>query len=123
MTDETLKLVARWNLHCDNNNCHQDMVYYNDEEFFETHGITIRQTVMQIKNNYDKDVYNGEIGRIFRIFPEEQEVIIAFDNIARAKPEIDWEQLLKKVDKQAEKRHEKRHIQGGPHEPGTAACH
>ena len=28
------------------------MVYYNDEEFFETHSITIRQTVMQIKNNY-----------------------------------------------------------------------
>ena len=28
------------------------MVYYNDEEFFETHSITIRQTVMQIKSNY-----------------------------------------------------------------------
>ena len=35
--------------------------------------------VMQIRNNYDKDVFNGDIGRIFRIFPEEQEVVITFD--------------------------------------------
>jgi ribosome maturation factor RimP len=47
------------------------------------------------------------------------EATIIFDNIARAKPEIDWEQLLKKVDKPARKRH----TRGGPHEPGTAACH
>ena len=52
MTQKSNELVARWNLHCENNNCHQDMVYYNDEEFFETHSITIRQTVMQIKSNY-----------------------------------------------------------------------
>ena len=51
------------------------------------------------------------------------EVTIAFDNIARAKPEIDWEQLLRKIDKPAQKRHEKHHTRGGPHEPGTAACH
>jgi ribosome maturation factor RimP len=51
------------------------------------------------------------------------EATVTFDNIARAKPEIDWEQLLKKVDKPAEKRHEKSHIRGGSHEPGTAACH
>lgn len=51
------------------------------------------------------------------------EVFINFDNIARAKPEIDWEQLLRKVDKPARKGPEKRHIRGGPHEPGTAACH
>ena len=31
------------------------------------------------------------------------EMTIAFDNIARAKPEIDWEHLLKKVDKPARK--------------------
>ncbi len=35
--------------------------------------------VMQIRNNYDKDVYNGDIGRITKIDAEEQEVHVNFD--------------------------------------------
>ena len=35
--------------------------------------------VMQIRNNYDKDVYNGDIGRIRRIDREEQELYVNFD--------------------------------------------
>ena len=35
--------------------------------------------VMQIVNNYDKDVFNGDIGWISKIDPEEREVIIEFD--------------------------------------------
>ena len=35
--------------------------------------------VMQIVNNYDKDVFNGDIGWISRIDPEEREVTIEFD--------------------------------------------
>jgi exodeoxyribonuclease V alpha subunit len=35
--------------------------------------------VMQIRNNYDKEIFNGDIGRIKAIFPEKQEVIICFD--------------------------------------------
>jgi exodeoxyribonuclease V alpha subunit len=35
--------------------------------------------VMQIRNNYDKDVYNGDIGRIVKIDREEQEVAVNFD--------------------------------------------
>jgi exodeoxyribonuclease V alpha subunit len=35
--------------------------------------------VMQIRNNYDKEVFNGDIGRIVRIDKEEQEVYIEFD--------------------------------------------
>jgi exodeoxyribonuclease V alpha subunit len=35
--------------------------------------------VMQIKNNYDKDVFNGDIGRILGISKEYQEVIVSFD--------------------------------------------
>ena len=35
--------------------------------------------VMQIRNNYDKDVYNGDIGRITGIDLEAQEVTISFD--------------------------------------------
>ena len=35
--------------------------------------------VMQIRNNYDKDIYNGDIGRIIKIDTEEQEVDVDFD--------------------------------------------
>jgi exodeoxyribonuclease V alpha subunit len=35
--------------------------------------------VMQIKNNYDKEVFNGDIGRIIRIDTEMQELKIVFD--------------------------------------------
>jgi exodeoxyribonuclease V alpha subunit len=35
--------------------------------------------VMQIVNNYDKDVFNGDIGWISKIDPEEREVVIEFD--------------------------------------------
>lgn len=39
----------------------------------------VNDKVMQIKNNYDKEVFNGDIGRIRRIDLEKQEVIISFD--------------------------------------------
>lgn len=35
--------------------------------------------VMQIRNNYDKDVFNGDIGRITSIDSEEQSVLVSFD--------------------------------------------
>jgi len=35
--------------------------------------------VMQIRNNYDKDIYNGDIGKITKIDREIQEVAINFD--------------------------------------------
>jgi exodeoxyribonuclease V alpha subunit len=39
----------------------------------------LNDKVMQIKNNYDKEVFNGDIGRIIRIDQENQELIISFD--------------------------------------------
>ena len=39
----------------------------------------LNDKVMQIKNNYDKEVFNGDIGRITRIDEESQEVTISFD--------------------------------------------
>jgi len=39
----------------------------------------VNDKVMQIKNNYDKEVFNGDIGRIKRIDQENQEVVISFD--------------------------------------------
>jgi exodeoxyribonuclease V alpha subunit len=38
--------------------------------------------VMQIRNNYDKDVYNGDIGRIISINREDHEVIVDYDGKA-----------------------------------------
>ncbi len=35
--------------------------------------------VMQIRNNYDKEVFNGDIGRITRIRPDEDEITVLFD--------------------------------------------
>ena len=40
----------------------------------------VNDKVMQIKNNYDKDVFNGDIGRIVKIDLELHEMVIAFDN-------------------------------------------
>lgn len=39
----------------------------------------VRDKVMQIRNNYDKEVYNGDVGRIERIDPVGQSVTIGFD--------------------------------------------
>ena len=41
----------------------------------------VNDKVMQIKNNYDKEVFNGDIGRIKRIDSENQEVTISFDGL------------------------------------------
>jgi exodeoxyribonuclease V alpha subunit len=35
--------------------------------------------VMQIRNNYDKDVFNGDIGRIIHVHPEDREITVRFD--------------------------------------------
>jgi exodeoxyribonuclease V alpha subunit len=39
----------------------------------------LQDKVMQIQNNYEKEVFNGDLGRIVRIDTESQEVIIDFD--------------------------------------------
>lgn len=39
----------------------------------------LNDKVMQVKNNYDKEVFNGDIGRITRIDQENQELFISFD--------------------------------------------
>ena len=40
----------------------------------------VADKVMQIKNNYDKEVFNGDIGRVTKIDQESQELTIAFDS-------------------------------------------
>ncbi|MCB1109512.1 MAG: ATP-dependent RecD-like DNA helicase [Chlamydiia bacterium] len=39
----------------------------------------LHDKVMQIRNNYDKKVYNGDVGRITAINQEEQELTVTFD--------------------------------------------
>ena len=39
----------------------------------------LHDRVMQIKNNYDKDVFNGDIGRVMRIDPGPQQMVVAYD--------------------------------------------
>jgi exodeoxyribonuclease V alpha subunit len=51
----------------------------------------VNDKVMQITNNYDKEVYNGDIGRIRSIDAEAQEIIVSIDNreIPYGYPELD----------------------------------
>jgi exodeoxyribonuclease V alpha subunit len=47
--------------------------------------------VMQLRNNYDKDVFNGDIGRICYLNAEEREITVRYDdrNILYAAEELD----------------------------------
>lgn len=38
----------------------------------------LRDKVMQIRNNYDREVFNGDVGQITRVDPEEGQVEVAF---------------------------------------------
>ncbi|HME69367.1 MAG TPA: ATP-dependent RecD-like DNA helicase [Myxococcota bacterium] len=44
--------------------------------------LRVGDKVMQVRNNYDLDVFNGDIGRIEEIDPVEQEVMVSFDGRA-----------------------------------------
>ena len=43
-------------------------------------GYRVGDKVMQIRNNYDKEVFNGDIGRISAIQSEERRITVCFDN-------------------------------------------
>ena len=47
--------------------------------------------VMQLRNNYDKDVFNGDVGRIVRVAREAGELVVLFDEreVAYASDELD----------------------------------
>ncbi len=50
-----------------------------DEIIRGSRNYRVNDKVMQIKNNYEKDVFNGDIGRIVGISDADQEIIISFD--------------------------------------------
>ena len=39
-----------------------------------------KDKVMQMVNNYDKNIFNGDVGRVIRIDREDEKVIVKFDN-------------------------------------------
>jgi exodeoxyribonuclease V alpha subunit len=53
-----------------------------DEVFIERFGFTYRvgDKVMQTDNDYDKDVFNGDVGYVRRSDPDSQELVIEFDD-------------------------------------------
>ena len=52
-----------------------------DDIFIERFGYTYRvgDKVMQTENDYDKDVFNGDVGYVLHIDPDLQEMTIEFD--------------------------------------------
>jgi len=54
----------------------------------------VHDKVMQISNDYDKEVYNGDIGRIVKIDREEQEVIVRYDDREVAYDFSDLDELV-----------------------------
>ncbi|MFZ2640796.1 MAG: ATP-dependent RecD-like DNA helicase [Verrucomicrobiia bacterium] len=54
----------------------------------------VRDKVMQIKNNYDKDVFNGDLGRIAAIDPVEQTLTVTMDERAVIYDFTDLDELL-----------------------------
>ncbi|HDR14066.1 MAG TPA: ATP-dependent RecD-like DNA helicase [Desulfobacteraceae bacterium] len=54
----------------------------------------VMDKVMQVRNNYDKEVFNGDIGRITRIDPETQEVLISFEGREVSYEYMDLDELI-----------------------------
>ena len=59
------------------------------QEALNPHGLEVRRgdlafrlhdKVMQVRNNYDKDVFNGDMGRITHMDPEERSLSVTFDD-------------------------------------------
>jgi exodeoxyribonuclease V alpha subunit len=55
--------------------------FQQNKPFVEKYGWQFRlgDKVIQTENNYDKEVFNGDIGIVTKIDPVEQEVVIRFD--------------------------------------------
>ena len=56
--------------------------FYNQNKKYQRDFVTFLEgdKVMQIRNNYEKDVFNGDVGTINKIYPEDKKITIDFDN-------------------------------------------
>lgn len=50
--------------------------------------------VMQIENNYDRDVFNGDIGFVTKVDPEEEELSVDFDGRIVVYPYAELDELV-----------------------------
>jgi exodeoxyribonuclease V alpha subunit len=66
------------------------------EHSVQKFGITfsVRDKVMQTVNNYDRDVFNGDIGFVTGIDPEESEMLVEFDGRAVTYPFGELDELV-----------------------------
>lgn len=65
---ENLNLLLQQRL-----NPQKDFLYYGGQR------LAVGDKVMQIRNNYNKEIFNGDIGRILSIDREDQEIIVSID--------------------------------------------
>ncbi len=56
-------------------------------------GFRVSDKVMQIKNDYDKGVYNGDIGEVIQIERENNSLIVAFDGITATYDNSEFDEL------------------------------
>src|SRR5262249_17920502 len=69
-------------------NPQEDVLLYGGEKF------GVSDKVMQIRNDYDKEVYNGDIGKITKIDREEEELTINFEGRLVLYPFSDLDSLV-----------------------------
>jgi exodeoxyribonuclease V alpha subunit len=65
----------------------------NPQEAYVSRGeqrFSLHDKVMQIRNNYEKDIFNGDIGRIAQIDPHHKKITIRFDD---RRVDYDFEEL------------------------------
>lgn len=67
-----------------------------DEHSITKFGVTfsVGDKVMQIENNYDRDVYNGDLGFVQDIDQQEQELLVDFDGRSVAYPFSELDELV-----------------------------
>lgn len=89
---QVLSLMRRGTVGVENlNKLLQGVLNPNGREI--ARGFRIGDRVMQIRNNYDKDIYNGDIGRIIGVNDEEQEVVVEFDDKRISYDYVDLDEL------------------------------
>jgi exodeoxyribonuclease V alpha subunit len=55
--------------------------------------LRVGDKVMQLKNDYEKEVFNGDVGRIVRVEPEEKRLVVRFDEREIGYGESDLDEL------------------------------
>jgi len=58
------------------------------------HGFRVGDKVMQVRNNYSKDVYNGDIGYVVAIHPEDEELVVQMEEKRLLYEAADCEDLV-----------------------------